>query len=94
MIVDEQQRLGVGQRLALVKKGDRPHLVSLSATPIPRTLALALRGEADALGARPLALGIPGERVEDRLDERPELESRRDRLRDDDAVRRLAASSR
>lgn len=45
VIVDEQQRLGVAQRLSLVKKGVRPHLLSLSATPIPRTLALALRGE-------------------------------------------------
>jgi ATP-dependent DNA helicase RecG len=47
VIVDEQQRLGVAQRLRLVRKGDgsRPHLLSLSATPIPRTLALALRGE-------------------------------------------------
>lgn len=45
VVVDEQQRLGVGQRLSLVKKGERPHLLSLSATPIPRTLALALRGE-------------------------------------------------
>ncbi len=45
VIVDEQQRLGVAQRLSLVRKGRRPHLLSLSATPIPRTLALALRGE-------------------------------------------------
>jgi ATP-dependent DNA helicase RecG len=46
VVVDEQQRLGVAQRLALVRKGWlRPHLLSLSATPIPRTLALALRGE-------------------------------------------------
>ncbi len=47
VIVDEQQRLGVAQRLRLVQKGtsSRPHLLSLSATPIPRTLALALRGE-------------------------------------------------
>ena len=45
VIVDEQQRLGVAQRLSLVKKGVRPHLLTLSATPIPRTLALALRGE-------------------------------------------------
>lgn len=47
VIVDEQHRLGVGQRLALVGKGgDRaPHLISVSATPIPRTLALSLRGE-------------------------------------------------
>jgi ATP-dependent DNA helicase RecG len=51
VIVDEQQRLGVAQRLALVQKGVGgagelwPHLLTLSATPIPRTLALALRGE-------------------------------------------------
>jgi ATP-dependent DNA helicase RecG len=49
VVVDEQQRLGVAQRLTLVKRGDpsglRPHLLSLSATPIPRTMALALRGE-------------------------------------------------
>jgi ATP-dependent DNA helicase RecG len=48
VVVDEQQRLGVAQRLALVCKaagGRRPHLLSLSATPIPRTMALALRGE-------------------------------------------------
>jgi ATP-dependent DNA helicase RecG len=47
VVVDEQQRLGVAQRLRLVRKGEgtRPHLLSLSATPIPRTLALALRGE-------------------------------------------------
>ncbi len=45
VVVDEQQRLGVAQRLALVRKGTRPHLLTLTATPIPRTLALALRGE-------------------------------------------------
>src|SRR5690606_6465644 len=45
VVVDEQQRLGVAQRLSLVKKGMRPHLLTLSATPIPRTLALALRAE-------------------------------------------------
>ena len=45
VVVDEQQRLGVAQRLSMVRKGTRPHLLTLSATPIPRTLALALRGE-------------------------------------------------
>ncbi len=55
VIVDEQHRLGVAQRLALVRKGTRPHLLTLSATPIPRTLALALRGELDTsiLSERP-----------------------------------------
>lgn len=47
VVIDEQQRLGVLQRLALSAKGERhrPHLLTVSATPIPRTLALALRGE-------------------------------------------------
>ncbi|AKV02358.1 ATP-dependent DNA helicase RecG [Labilithrix luteola] len=56
VIVDEQQRLGVAQRLSLVKKGERPHLLTLSATPIPRTLALALRGElkTSTLDERPM----------------------------------------
>jgi ATP-dependent DNA helicase RecG len=47
VVVDEQHRLGVAQRLALGQKSKdiRPHLLTLSATPIPRTLALALRGE-------------------------------------------------
>jgi ATP-dependent DNA helicase RecG len=59
VVVDEQQRLGVGQRLALVKKGQRPHLLTLSATPIPRTLALALRGElaTSTLRERPAGRG-------------------------------------
>jgi ATP-dependent DNA helicase RecG len=45
VIVDEQHRLGVGQRLSLVDKGRGAHLITVSATPIPRTLSLALRGE-------------------------------------------------
>lgn len=45
VIVDEQHRLGVGQRMVLVNKGRGAHLITVSATPIPRTLSLALRGE-------------------------------------------------
>ncbi len=44
VIIDEQHRFGVHQRLSLAQKGPRPHLLVLSATPIPRTLALALAG--------------------------------------------------
>lgn len=44
VVIDEQHRFGVHQRLALSSKGERPHLLVLSATPIPRTLALALAG--------------------------------------------------
>ena len=65
VVVDEQQRLGVGQRLSLVRKGERPHLLTLSATPIPRTLALALRGE--------LATSTLRERPEGRLPVATEL---------------------
>ena len=44
VIVDEQHRFGVRNRLAAVGKGDAVHGLSLSATPIPRTLALSLLG--------------------------------------------------
>ncbi len=65
VIVDEQHRLGVAQRLVLVQKGERPHLLTLSATPIPRTLALALRGEVatSTLDERPAARALAGTEV-------------------------------
>jgi ATP-dependent DNA helicase RecG len=48
VVIDEQHRFGVEQRAHLVKSGKKvPHLLSLSATPIPRTLKLALTGELD-----------------------------------------------
>jgi len=45
VIADEQHRFGVGQRSALSGKGDDPHLLVMSATPIPRTLALLMYGD-------------------------------------------------
>ncbi|MBR2938011.1 MAG: ATP-dependent DNA helicase RecG [Oscillospiraceae bacterium] len=47
VITDEQHRFGVGQRSALAGKGSDPHLLVMSATPIPRTLALLMYGDLD-----------------------------------------------
>ena len=46
-IVDEQHRFGVAQRLALRKKGENPHQLMMSATPIPRTLAMSYYADLD-----------------------------------------------
>ncbi|WP_159879600.1 ATP-dependent DNA helicase RecG [Aquitalea denitrificans] len=47
VIVDEQHRFGVGQRLALKQKGQEPHQLMMSATPIPRTLAMSFYADLD-----------------------------------------------
>ena len=47
VITDEQHRFGVNQRSALGQKAEHPHMLVLSATPIPRTLALVIYGDLD-----------------------------------------------
>ncbi len=47
VITDEQHRFGVGQRELLGKKGEEPHVLVMSATPIPRTLAIIIYGDLD-----------------------------------------------
>ena len=47
VIIDEQHKFGVAQREELVRKGQYPHLLVMTATPIPRTLGLTVYGELD-----------------------------------------------
>lgn len=76
VIIDEQHRFGVGQRAALAAKGWRADLLVMTATPIPRTLALTAYGDMDATAIREKPPGrkpvktsaIPIERLDEVVD--------------------------
>lgn len=74
VVADEQHRFGVAQRAALAAKGEAPHVLVMSATPIPRTLALILYGDLDVSvldelppGRQPVATYAVGQNMRQRI---------------------------
>ena len=76
IVIDEQHRFGVQQRLKLQQKGVYPHLLSMTATPIPRTLSLTLHGDLDVsqidempTGRKPIVTKVMTQKNRHKVDE-------------------------
>lgn len=74
VVIDEQHRFGVGHRLSLKEKGDNPDMLVVTATPIPRTMAMTLYGDMDISvitemppGRQPVETKVIGEEERDLL---------------------------
>ncbi len=74
IVADEQHRFGVKQRAALSAKGEKPHVLVMSATPIPRTLALIMYGDLNVSildemppGRSPVKTSMVGEKQRGRV---------------------------
>ncbi len=74
VITDEQHRFGVNQRTLLAEKGDNPNILVMTATPIPRTLAVILYGDLDISvidtmpeGRRPIRTFLRDDKARDKI---------------------------
>jgi ATP-dependent DNA helicase RecG len=76
VVIDEQHRFGVADRMRLVQKGADPHVLVMSATPIPRTLSLAVHGDMELTvldekppGRQPIrTVAMPTDRIDELAD--------------------------
>ncbi|MCH7638498.1 MAG: ATP-dependent DNA helicase RecG [Bacteroidetes bacterium] len=85
-IVDEQHRFGVMQRARMFKKGERPHVLLMSATPIPRSLAMTVYGDLDVTlidelpaGRKPIETKLYSEKQREEMYEFVKLQLREGR---------------